>query len=191
MTVHFFEIRDCRFEMFGGRPVIFAPEEADEELLGRYAFVKIADGRRVRYLNQYEYSYIMSVKDAEEIVFDGKAVERMNYPAAQFQYVNYGNRMYNPQKTADTLCYVSLGLMAGSLPLSAVLTPLGGLVLAIAALVLVIIVRVHYPEHKLGKVLFTVYLILIIIGVVLTIAAMIIIAIACNQCINDCRSCPG
>lgn len=191
MTVHFFEINNCRFEMFGGRPVIFAPEGADEGVLGRYGFVRIADGRWLRFLNPYEYNYISSFRDGEEAVIDGSSVGKMNYPMGQPQQVNYGGHMYNPQKKADNLCYVSIGLMAGSLPVSGVLTPIGGLLTAIAALVLVIIVRVHYPEHKLGKVLFTTYLILVIVGIILTIVAVIAVAIACNQCINDCRSCPG
>lgn len=59
--------------------------------------------------------------------------------------------------------------------------------LAIAALVIIIYVRVKYPKNIFGKVLMWFYIVAFIMYVVLTIAVIIAIGIACGACLNECE----
>lgn len=61
--------------------------------------------------------------------------------------------------------------------------------LAIAALVIIIYVRVKYPNNIFGKVLMWVYIVLFIMYVILMVALIIACGIACNACIDECEKC--
>ena len=61
--------------------------------------------------------------------------------------------------------------------------------LAIAALVIIIYVRVKYPKNIFGKVLMWVYIVAFIMYVILMVAFIIACGIACNGCINECEKC--
>jgi hypothetical protein len=79
--------------------------------------------------------------------------------------------------------------MASAVPATLLATVLVGGAFFIAAIILMIIVRVKYPYSQFGKVLCIVYIVLSILVILLTIAVMVLIAIICNQMMNDCESC--
>ena len=169
MLVHFFEVRNCTFESYKGDPVLFAPYDVDDDTLMKRGFRRSKEERWYRPVNMKEYSYIVYW--------------------AQYGDVDINDAASQNDNTANILCYVSVGLMALGFPMSLLGTILVGGLFFIAALVLMIIVRVKYPQNQFGKVLCIVYIVLAAIAIILTIAAMIIIAIVCNQFIQDCESC--
>ncbi len=57
---------------------------------------------------------------------------------------------------------------------------------SIAALVIMIYVRVKYPKNIFGKVLMWVYIALFIMYIVAMVAIIIACGIACNACMDDC-----
>lgn len=61
----------------------------------------------------------------------------------------------------------------------------------IAAIVLMIIVRVRYPKNTFGKVLMWVYIVMIVLIIIGVVVAIIACAIACNECIESLQNCPG
>ncbi len=63
--------------------------------------------------------------------------------------------------------------------------------LFIAGIVLLIIVRVKYPKNVFGKVLMWVYIVIGVIMLLLVIAAMVFLMVACNACFQELRNCPG
>jgi hypothetical protein len=93
------------------------------------------------------------------------------------------------KKKANTLCWISLIIGHGINILTYVLKqvsqtegyPITALT-SLAALILMIYVRVKYPKNKFGKVLMIVY----IIEAVLLIIGMIAIAIMCGSFMRDC-----
>lgn len=61
--------------------------------------------------------------------------------------------------------------------------------MSIAALVIIIYVRVKYPKNIFGKVLMWVYIVLFIMYVILMVAFIIACGIACNACVDECEKC--
>lgn len=112
------------------------------------------------------------------------------------QDANKKNRELTPEekKEADKLTIVSLllGLIGPAIEYVLLLVgvdsksiqSLVGL-FPIAALALLIYVRVKYPKHLFSKVLFIIYIIGLVISVVLIIAFMMACAIACNELVRS------
>lgn len=63
------------------------------------------------------------------------------------------------------------------------------ILLAIAALVIIIYVRVKYPQNIFGKVLMWVYIAIFIIYIITLAVVIIACGIACNACIDECEKC--
>lgn len=63
--------------------------------------------------------------------------------------------------------------------------------LFIAGIVLLVIVRVKYPKNTFGKVLMWVYIVIGVIMLLIWLAMMIFLMVACNACMNELSSCPG
>lgn len=61
----------------------------------------------------------------------------------------------------------------------------------IAAIVLMIVARVKYPQSVFAKVLMWVYIVMFIIAVIGIAIVAISCAIACGNCLDDLRGCPG
>ena len=185
MLVHFFEVRNCTFESYKGEPVLFAPCDIDDDTLMKRGFRRSKEERWYRPVNMKEYSYIVYWAQYGDVDINDSASQNINNFNMPMPYVQ---RQQN-DNTANILCYVSVGLMALGFPMSILGTILVGGLFFIAALVLMIIVRVKYPQNQFGKVLCIVYIVLSILVILLTIAVMVLIAIICNQMMNDCESC--
>lgn len=185
MLVHFYEVRNCTFESYKGDPVLFAPADADDDTLMKHGFRRNKEERWYRPVNMAEYNYIVYCAQYGDVSINEETARYIvNYnPPVTYQQQQRDN--YN----ANVLCYISVGLMALGFPMTFLATILVGGLFFIAAMVLMIIVRVKYPQNQFGRVLCIVYIVLAIIAVVLTIAAMIILAIVCNQIMQDCESC--
>ena len=62
------------------------------------------------------------------------------------------------------------------------------MLLAIAALVIMIYVRVKYPKNVFGKVLMWVYIVLFALYIIAMVAFIIACGMACAACTNECQS---
>ncbi len=190
MTVHYYGINNCTLLYYCGYPVLLAPNGTDEALLTIRGFVRQDDGNWIRYVDQFEYGYIMQFTDKNEVVVNEETARSIMYPPNQ--YINrscYGAPPPSSENTATMLCIISLCLMLLSLPVSIVGTVLPGGLCYITALVLMIIARVNHPESKFAKVLCIVYVIMTVILVIFTVTAIILLMKACNDCMNSLRSC--
>ncbi|MBO7474720.1 MAG: hypothetical protein J6U00_12130 [Ruminococcus sp.] len=193
MKVNFFEIKNCTMDSCCGYPAIFAPEGTDEGLLMMRGFTKQINGTWFRYLNQYEYDYVMQFSGYDEVTIDQTFFSGINMPPSQqsepIGYKDHG-------KTPTVLCYVSLGIMLlavvlfgialhtyKSVPLISEVIP----TMIIASFILVIIVRINYPESTLGKVLFTVYIVTVALLFLIDILSFLAFLVACNEFLNSCR----
>ena len=185
MVVHFYEVRNCTFESHKGDPVLFAPTDTDDDTLMKRGFRRNKEGRWYRPVNMAEYNFIVYSAQFGDVNIDDSTagyIMNFNMPSPYQQQLERDN-------TANVLCFVSIGLMASSLPATVLATVFAGGLFFIAAIVLMIIVRVKYPYSQFGKILCIVYIILSVLVILLTIAAMVLIAIICNQLMNDCDSC--
>ncbi|MBR5683821.1 MAG: hypothetical protein IKW96_11220 [Ruminococcus sp.] len=191
MIIHYFEIRNCSLLYYMGYPIYLAPDGTDEGLLSMRGFAKQNDGKWIKYIDRFEYGYIMQFNNCEEIVVNEETLKNIQYPPFQYQPPLYGYGAAPPKdsNTANILCTVSVSLMLLTLPV--LFTPLIAIsgLLFIAAMVLMIIARVIYPDNKFAKILCIVYVVLTLIMVVIGIAAIIMLMIACNECVNSLNSC--
>ena len=189
MTINYYEIRNCSLLYFMGYPIFLAPDGTDEELLAKRGFAKQNDGKWIRYADQFEYSFIMEFRNNDEIDLNEETIKNFSYTP-----MNYPPQMYYaapPQDntTANILCIISITLMAAAVPvLLTSLAFLSGL-LFIAAMVLMIIARVMFPQSTFAKVLCIVYICLAVLALVIGIISVILLMIACNECVNSLRSC--
>ena len=185
MLVHFYEVRNCTFESYKGNPVLYAPTDTDDDTLMKRGFRRNKEKRWYRPVDMAEYNYIVYCAQYGDVSINDETAGYISNYNVPIPY----QQMQNADKTANILCYVSVGLMALALPMTLLATVIVGGLFFIAALVLMIIVRVKYPHNQFGRVLCIVYIVLSVIVIILTIAAMIIIAIVCNQMMKDCESC--
>ena len=63
------------------------------------------------------------------------------------------------------------------------------ILLAIAALVIIIYVRVKYPKNTFGKVLMWIYIVMFILYIITMAVVIIACGIACSACIDECEKC--
>ena len=193
MKVNFFEIKNCTMDSCCGYPAIFAPEGTDEGLLMMRGFTKQINGTWFRYLNQYEYDYVMQFSGYDEVTIDQTFFSRINMPPSQqsepIRYKGHG-------KTPTVLCSVSLGLMLLTVVLLGIaphtyesISLISEVIptMFIASFILVIIVKINYPESTFGKVLFTVYIVTIAVLFVIGILSFLALMAACNECLNSCH----
>ena len=126
------------------------------------------------------------------------------YPNNNQPYQNQKIYTVEDDKKANKLGIISLCLYFGPAILSAIsflataasstfkyiLTIFSGLsgLSSLAAIVLMIIIRIKYPQNRLGKIIMWLYIILFILGIVLS----IIIFVACIAfCGNELADCHG
>lgn len=118
--------------------------------------------------------------------------------------VEMDEEMYpEDNKKANILCLIALGCdvlpllvfaVAKTLSLSVLnivagVTSVLGILLMIAGIVIMIIVRVKYPDNLFGKVLMWVYIVLLIVAAVAYIISMIVCTLAMYTCIYSCMNC--
>ena len=193
MKVNFFEIKNCTMDSCCGYPAIFASEGTDEGMLMMRGFTKQINGTWFRYLNQYEYNYVMQFSGYDEVTIDQTFFSRINMPPSQqsepIGYKDHG-------KTPTVLCYVSLGIMLLAVVLFGIalhtyksVSLISEVIptMIIASFILVIIVRINYPESTFGKVLFTVYIVTVALLFLIGILSFLALMVACNEFLNSCR----
>lgn len=61
------------------------------------------------------------------------------------------------------------------------------ILLSIAALIIIIYVRVKYPRNVFGKVLMWIYIVAFAVYIILMVAVIIACGIACGACANECQ----
>ncbi|WP_295094433.1 hypothetical protein [Ruminococcus sp.] len=189
MKIHYYGIRNCSLLYYMGYPIYLAPEGTDESLLANHGFTKQNDGKWIRYINQFEYGYIMQFKNCEEVIVNEESLKNIQYQSFQYQQPMYFTAPPKDSNTANILCTVSVALMLLSVPI--ILTRFAAIsgLFFIAAIVLMIIARVTYPGNKFAKTLCIIYISLTALLFVIGIIALITLMIACNQCVNDLQSC--
>ena len=69
MKIMYYDIHDCGFELIDNKPAIIAPEGTDPELLKKYDFVQLLDGRWCHYMTMDEKLYMADHKGEELLVF--------------------------------------------------------------------------------------------------------------------------
>lgn len=69
MKVIFYEIQDCYHELIDNKPAIIAPLTTDKELLSKYHFIQLLDGRWVHYMNEFEFSYMKHNSNRKTVLF--------------------------------------------------------------------------------------------------------------------------
>ena len=185
MTIHFFEIQNCTLLYNMGYPIFLAPDGTDEELLAMRGFAKQSNGKWIRYVDQFEYGYIMQLRNCEEIIFNDDTVKNITYFPIQYN----STAQQENSGTANILCIISVTLMLITVPVFFTKVPILSGFFFIAAMVLMIIARVMYPKSTFAKILCIIYIFLAVILLVISIAAIITLYIACNECVNSLSSC--
>lgn len=185
MRIHYYSVSNCTYSMYEGKPAIFAPEGADAgSLTIRYYFFRTHDGRWCHYLTNEENDYIRSFPQDMDVRFD--------YPN-----VNSNGRLTrnysSEEKNANILCIISLSLLIFGLIMLFCQGAVGTVLSWIASLVLMIIVRVDYPDNLFGKILMISYIVLAIIAVIMMIIAIIAFIQFINSCFDSINNCniPG
>lgn len=181
MMIHYYSVNNCRYEIYNNMPAIFAPEGADAASLTiRYYFFKTLDGRWCHYLSKEENDYIQSFPQGMDVIFA--------YPNVKPNGRLKGN--YSTEKKyANRLCIISLSLLIFGFIMLFLPAWIITALCWIASLVLMIIVRVDYPDSLFGKILMISYITLAIIAVLMMMVAVIAIIQFMNSCINEFSNC--
>lgn len=189
MMVNYYEIYNCVFDMYFGRPALFAAADVPAELLDRYGFTLLDDGRRIHFLDQQEYYHIMSWKGGDPVIFNESTWYKIsNYYYSQ-SVAGTGAAGYRyDDKEGNNLCIISLVLFLSALP-ACMVQPFLGAGCGLAAFILMIIVRVKHPKNVFGLVLMIIY----IIGAALLIIGTLLILAACYALLEEFNNCniPG
>ncbi|MBR1554277.1 MAG: hypothetical protein IJ644_02660 [Oscillospiraceae bacterium] len=188
MIIHYYALSWCSYELYQERPAVFAPEDAEEELLRHYHFNQAEDGRYYKFLNEKEYCMVTENSSANVIFFtsgtyipDGKSQEQRNPMRVS---------------TANWLCIGSvLAVLIGIVYFFSYLVPaetepelmmmLFPPVMWLTALILAVFVRIRCPESLFGKILLIIYIVIIVVLVCL----LICFVIACSALADACFNC--
>lgn len=195
MIIQYGDIRGCQLLQSNDQLLLAAPQGIGRDLLIRNGFVQMADGSWHHYLTAAEYQYIQEHWNDPEIVLQSTVQGSAEAP--------------EDKKSAHTLCFISLGLLAGSWIIPFVTGILYALsegdypdvltelvsgcswLCSLAAFVFMIITRVKYPRNTFGKVLMWCYIGYIILQIILLVAVIIACSIGCAMCMDELSSCPG
>ena len=185
MIVNYYGIPGC--ECIWDQKGIFlaAPAGVSTQSLQQMGFYCGHDNRWYKQLTPQESAYIDSMKNMSVV----------DFPAMGSSYGMMGGTPFimeespEDKKKANTLCLISLLLGHGINILSYLITnayktdshPITALT-SLAALILMIYVRVKYPKNKFGKVLMILY----IVEAVFVILCIIAFVIMCDSFMRDC-----
>ncbi|MCR5601035.1 MAG: hypothetical protein K6G33_09895 [Ruminococcus sp.] len=188
MVVDFYQIKNCQYEYFMGRHVIFAPEGTSEDLLYTYRFFRADDGRACHFLTPDEYYYVMDNMNTGRAVFG--SAEPIMRRSDEEQMLMPGMQGGNiPQKETDnTLCFISLALLIASFCVTGFASQFS-VPCFIASYVLAIVARSKNPKSTFALVLIIVHSVLVALAVLTIISLMI----ACGEMTRSCNDChiPG
>ena len=202
MYVHFYEIRGCICDNVDNRPVLVAPRDTRLDLLTKYQFVLLTDGRWVHFLTNDEYAHVMTGYPNRDVTFCA-APQYTPMPSAPMQESEEDCRRGN------LLAGIGLGLFVLYLIISfgewGIMEVLDNaertkeainlaeivngflLLMPIASFVLMLITRIRYPKNVMGKVLMWVF---IVSGILLALF-IIAILVTCVACLNECSQAGG
>jgi len=82
MKITYYDIHGCDFEYVDNKPAIIAPEDTDVELLKKFDFVQLLDGRWCHYMTLDEKLHYLNNENEELLIFshepsdDNEPVER-------------------------------------------------------------------------------------------------------------------
>ena len=180
MRVDYYDMPDCTYEMYFGRPALFSPEGTDMAMLAAYGFTPLPDGRYIHFLDQQEYCHIVSNESAGIVVFDQSTHDKI----VQYYWSQYAPTPFvNRSNGGTVMCIISLILLVVS-PFLLFELPTLGMLGWIASLVLMIIVRATYPKNVFGLVLMILHIVAI---AVIFISALLAMA-ACYDIMRQCSN---
>ncbi|MBR6580120.1 MAG: hypothetical protein IKK66_02370 [Ruminococcus sp.] len=179
MVVNYYEVKNCRYEIYDNCPVLFPPDDTAESLLREYGFVKLIDGRWCKFLSVTEYQHILHGNVNFDISYN---------PLKYTDSENTGNNRFS-----NILSILSLICFAVGIEPFLVMSFTPVFVFWGFAIALVIAARVITPKNIFAKVLSILY---IIVGIIITILIIILIIACqhmCDSCINAFNDChiPG
>lgn len=70
MKIMYYDIHDCDFEYVDNISAIIAPEDTDEELLKKYDFVQLLDGRWCHYMTLDEKLHMINHEGDDILIFN-------------------------------------------------------------------------------------------------------------------------
>ena len=192
MLIDFYEIYNCSYSIIDNNPVLIAPGNITVELLYKYRFVQLNNGQWYHYLTQDEYNFIMNNEHNPNVhnvngnlVFgsinqqnDVSSEERNLSLAAIITFIAHAisNLLYS---LLAVISYDTIYNEIYSTALPSVVTGIGYLI-TIASLVFIIMLRIKYPNNKIGLVLMILIIIkilVIIVGIIFVITAFRSLAI--------------
>lgn len=186
MIVDFYQIRNCRYEFYRGRHVIFAPNNISEALLYTYRFFRTEDGRACHFLTPDEYYHVMNNMSTGRAVFG----------IGNQMPINRASVMMLPvqeEKNVTTLCFISLALLVASFVLFAFISDntysnaIGELLgVSFTCFIVSFILSIVARSRNKKSVFALVLLILHIILTVLVIIGIVMAMITCGQAIDSC-----
>ncbi len=171
MKVTFYEIQDCYYELVYNSPAIIAPPSTDKELLNKYIFIQLLDGRWVHYMNQDEIALLEKNIGCDTLIFCSD--EDSHRIDAQLQ------ADYEAQSGIGLTVLMVLLFILGVFMLAADIN--FGKYMSIASFLVLFISALR--SNKSAAI--TVLIILISIPIIFVICVMLVIA-ACSEAINDC-----
>ncbi len=180
MRVDYYDILNCGYDVYCGRPALFAPEGVPEDILARYGFARLYDGRFMYYLDQMEYYHIASCGSTDRVVFDQSTHDKI----VQYYWSQYAPTLpVNRSNGGTVMCIISLILLVVS-PFLLFKLPTLGMLGWIASLVLMIVVRATYPKNVFGLVL----MILHIVAVAVILISALLVMAACYDIMRQCSN---
>lgn len=70
MKIMYYEVHDCDFEYVDNKPAIIAPVDTDVELLKKFDFVQLLDGRWCHYMTLDEKLHYLNNENEELLIFN-------------------------------------------------------------------------------------------------------------------------
>lgn len=182
MVVNYYNVKNCKYEVYENRPALFPPNDTEESLLREYGFVKMIDGRWCKFLSGTEYQHVMKGYPCDVTV-------DISYNLIKYTNIEDkgNNRVSNILSILSLVCFA-----VGIEPfLEMLFTPV--FVFWGFAIALVTTARVITPKNIFAKILSILY---IIVGIIIIIFIIILIVACqhmCDSCINDFNNChiPG
>ncbi len=177
MKVKYYEVHDCDFEYVDNISAIIAPEDTDKELLKKYDFVQLLDGRWCHYMTLDEKLHMINHEGDEILIFneenriiiressdDNEPVER-DAPAAYIIVIL-------------SVFSIIIGLMSFHFSEGAAQS----LIPFFAGIIALFAVRIVFPGNKPAEIItktLSVLFVILFIGLVILAYA---ISKACNNC---------
>jgi len=194
MIVNYFGVTGCDCKWSQNGAFLVAPSSAPVPVLQQAGFYYAQDGSWYKQLSPQEASYLQSL--GNQGVVNLPAAAPNNYvPPVGAQPMQ--QETPEEKRKANKMCWISVILMYGPASLRYLLAKimsastylqmyetLGTLAAAsaLAAFILMIVVRVKYPKNTFGKVLMIIYL----VQIALAILAILVFAAMCNSALRGC-----